>query len=117
MTLLKILKKQTLGILIDKVIGDPNQPTTIIGTLIKGEDKAAAYPIPKEMTKGQAKPGIVTTKTIEDGDVTTTVTTTMVPIQDLPKDYNFSTGDVSEGIFPGFEEMPVDDTKTMYYCN
>ena len=35
----------------------------------------------------------------------------MVPIEDLPSDYQFTTGDLRENKFPGFDTMPVEQTK------
>ena len=99
------------GVFVDKVIGDSKEPTIITGTLVTSDDNKPAYPIPKEMIRGQDKPAIVTSDCIECGDVLTTVTTTMIPIQELPKNYKFSTGDLTHDKFPGFEDMPVEDTK------
>ena len=35
----------------------------------------------------------------------------MVPIEDLPSDYQFTTGDLRENKFPGFGSLPVDETQ------
>ena len=98
----------TPGVFVSKDVGDPNNPITIIGTLVTTDD---GTPIPDEMPRGQNKPSVVTSKVFKEGDTTTTVTTTMVPMQDLPNDYQFTTGDLRERRFPGFEGMPIDDTK------
>ena len=96
------------GVYVSKDVGDPNNPITIIGALVTTDD---GTPIPDEMPRGQDKPAIVTSKTFKEGNITTTVTTTMVPVQNLPNDYQFTTGDLRERRFPGFEGMPIDDTK------
>ena len=35
----------------------------------------------------------------------------MVPAEDLPNDYQFTTGDLRKNKFPGFDSMPVEQTK------
>ena len=99
------------GICVVKTIEETKKPITVTATLVTSDSDKPGYPIPDDMPKGQEKPAITTTKSIQDGDIITTVTTTMVPIQDLPADYKFTTGDLKETRFPGFEEMPVEDTK------
>ena len=87
------------GIYVSKDVGDPKNPITIIGTLVTTDD---GTPIPDKMPTGQDKPAIVTSKTFKEGDTTTTVTTTMVPMQDLPNDYQFTTGDLRAEKIPRF---------------
>ncbi len=99
------------GSLVSKVIGGPNDPMTLIATLVNSNDNKPAYPVPREMARGQDKPAVVTTKTIQDGNVTTTVTTAAIPVEELPADHKFTIEDVQQENFPGFSEMPVEDTK------
>ena len=75
------------GVFVEKVIGDSKEPTIVTGTLVTSDDNKPAYPLPKEMVRGQDKPAIVTSNRIECGDVLTTVTTTMIPIQELSENY------------------------------
>ena len=107
-TLVNTHQESKPGIYVSKEVGDPNNPITIIGTLVTTDD---GTPIPDEMPRGQNKPSVVTSKVFKEGDTTTTVTTTMVPVQDLPNDYQFTTGDLRERRFPGFGEMSMEDTK------
>ena len=83
----------------------------MIGTVVTSEDDTPAYPIPDDMPTGVPKPGIQTTKSIKEGDITATFTTTMVPIVDLPDNYTFTSDDIKKGRFPGFDDVPSGDTK------
>ena len=96
------------GIYVIKTIGDDDNPTTITGTLVTTDEGS---PVPDIMPRGQDKPAVVSQRAFRDGDVTTTITTTMVPAEDLPSDYQFTTGDLRENKFPGFDSMPVEQTK------
>ena len=91
-----------------KTIGDDDNPTTITGTLVTTEDGSSA---PDVIPRGQDKPAVVSQRAFKDGDVTTTVTTSMVPAEDLPSDYQFTTEDLRKNKFPGFDSMPVEQTK------
>ena len=90
---------------------DTDRPVTMTGTVVTSEDDTPAYPIPDDMPTGKAKPAIQTTKSIKEGDITATVTTTMVPLLDLPDNYTFTSSDIKEGRFPGFDDVPSGDTK------
>ena len=96
------------GIYVIKTIGDDDNPTTITGTLVTTDKDSS---VPDAIPRGQDKPAIVSQTAFKDGDVTTTITRTMVPIEDLPSDYQFTTGDLRENKFPGFDTMPVEQTK------
>ena len=97
-----------LGIYVVKTIGDDDNPTTITGTLVTTEDGSST---PDVIPRRQDKAAIVSQKAFKDGDITTTVTTTMVPAEDLPSDYQFTKEDLRENKFPGFDSMPVEQTK------
>ena len=90
---------------------EADEPVTMIGTVVTSEDDTPAYLVPDDMPIGHAKPAIQTTKAIKDGDITATVTTTMVPLLDLPDDYKFTSDDVKNGRFPGFSYIPTGGTK------
>ena len=102
----------TPGICVTKTVDDADTPVTITGTLITSDDNTPACPIPSDMQMGQDKPAIITTKSYKDGNKTTTVTTTMVPVQDLPYDYKFTSVDLKDNKYPGFDSLPDGDTKS-----
>ena len=100
------------GICVTKTVDDADTPVMITGTLVTSDDNKPAYPIPSDMQMGQDKPAIITTKSYRDGDKTTTVVTTMVPVQDLPDDYKFTSIDLKDNKYPGFDSLPDGDTKS-----
>ena len=80
--------------------------------MVTSDDGKSALPIPDNLPLGQSKPAIVTTKTIKLDDKTTRVTTTMIPVQDLPDDHEFTSEDLKESKYPGFDSIPEGDTKS-----
>ena len=102
------------GICIVKRIDDVDTPVEITGVMVTSDDGKSALPIPENLPLGQNKPAIVTTRTIKDGDKTTRVTTTMIPVQDLPDDLKFTSEDLKESKYPGFDSIPEGDTKVMH---
>ena len=102
------LEDSKRGIYVLKTIGDDDYPTTIIGTLVTTDEGS---PVPDILPRNQDKPAIVSQRAFRDGDVTTTITTTMVPAEDLPQGYQFTTNDITEGTFPAFGDLPVQQSK------
>ena len=100
------------GTITTRVDDATRKPVTVFATVVMSDDNKPAYPVPNDMPQDKEKPAIVTTKSIRDGDKTTTITTTMVPIQDVPDDHKFTASDLKETRFPGFDNIPLGDTKS-----
>ena len=81
---------------------------TITATLVKEDGEPR---ILDDIPVDQTTPGIISSRTKQVGDITTTITTTLVPVEGVPEEKKTDIASLKDENFPGFHRVDPDNIK------